>query len=325
MDAPRIPKSSRLTFWYLLATVTMVTAPVGIALCTVRAAFRPLAEVLKANPSPYGYTVSLLIFLVPIVLIAFWFLPNDRIQISKQAFWRTIALLFPLGAGLDFCFAQFFFQFPNRNATLGVSAPALGAPVPVEEYLFYLTGFLAVLLFYIWLDGYWLHAYSIPEHDLRRISFHRLLGFHPDSLLLALLVIGAAVVYKDFAPTRTPGFPGYCLFLILGSLLPSMVLFPIAQSVINWRAFSLTLFIIVLSSVQWEATLAIPFGWWSYRDTAMTGIYIRAWHCLPIEAVFVWVAVTYMTVILYEVVRCWQASGKSARKAFLGPGEPHPD
>jgi len=299
--------------------LAMIAAPVAVTLGTVKlSAYRPLQELLPWNPSPHGYTVSLLIFVVPVCLIAFWFLPNDRIRISKRAFWWTIGILFPLGAGLDFFFAQGFFQFPNRNAVLGIPAPAAGGSVPIEEYLFYLTGFLAVLLLYLWLDGYWLHAYGVPEDDMRRSSFRCLIGFHPDSLVLAVLLVGGAIAYKNVAPTRTPGFPGYFIFLVLGALLPSAALFPIAKTVINWRALSLTLFIIVLASLQWEATLALPYGWWGYQDSEMVGIYIRAWDNLPIEAVLVWIAVTFATVIVYEVVRCWQASGKSARHAFFG-------
>jgi len=32
----------------------------------------------------------------------------------------------------------------------------------------------------------------------------------------------------------------------------------------------------------------------------------------------VWIAVTYATVIVYEIVRRWQASGKRVRDALLG-------
>src|SRR6202000_2449729 len=98
----------------------------------------------------YGYTVSLLIFIVPIVLIAFWFLPAAEIRIARRSFWWTIGILFPFGAGLDFFCAQSFFTCPNKFATLGILAPALGKPVPIEEYVFYFTGFTAVLLIYIW-------------------------------------------------------------------------------------------------------------------------------------------------------------------------------
>jgi len=34
--------------------------------------------------------------------------------------------------------------------------------------------------------------------------------------------------------------------------------------------------------------------------------------------VFVWIAVTWATVIVYEIVKRWKASGKPARHAFLG-------
>jgi hypothetical protein len=65
----------------------------------------------------------------------------------------------PFGCATDFFFASRFFVFENPGATLGISAPALNKPVPVEEYIFYLTGFIAVLLIYLWLDEYWLAKY----------------------------------------------------------------------------------------------------------------------------------------------------------------------
>jgi len=105
---------------------------------------------------------------------------------------------------------------------------------------------------------------------------------------------------------------------VIGALGPSMVLFPTALPVINWRAFSMTLFIILLISLLWEATLALPYGWWGYQSGEMVGIHVTAWSGLPIEAVVVWFAVTYATAIVYEVVRCWQSSGKGAIQAFFG-------
>jgi hypothetical protein len=319
MQSSQSPHSSRFAFWSVLAMLALISVPVAITLATVKtSAYLPLAQLLPQNPSPHGYTVSLFIFIVPVVLIGFWFLPNDRIHISKRSFRITIIGLFVAGAGLDFFFAHRFFYFPNPDAVSGIPAPALGAPVPIEEYFFYLFGFLTILLLYLWLDGYWLHAYSVPENDTRRISVHRLLRFHPDSLILAVVLIAAAVAYKRFSPAATPGFPGYFTFLVICSLSPSIALFPSVNTLINWRALSLTLFLIVLASVLWEATLALPYGWWGYQPSAIVGIYIRAWHDLPIEAVFVWIGITYATVIIYEAVRAWQSSGKSARHAFLG-------
>lgn len=319
MPTPKAAKSSSFGSWIVLAMLAMISAPVALTLHTVRRpAFLSLNDVVSGNPSPYGYPVSLLIFIVPIVIIAVWFLPQAQIRISKRAFWWTIGILFPLGAALDFFLAQFFFQFPNPKATLGIWAPALGHPVPIEEYFFYLTGFLTVLLLYVWLDGYWLHAYSVPENDTQRTSFHRLLAFHPKSLIFAVVLIAGAMVFRKLAQSGTPGFPGYFTFLVLMILLPSVALYRVVKWVINWRALSLTLFIILVTSLLWEATLAIPYGWWAYQPTAMTGVYIRAWDNLPIEAVFVWIAVSFSTVLVYETIRCWHASGKRARHAFFG-------
>ena len=74
----------------------------------------------------------------------------------------------------------------------------------------------------------------------------------------------------------------------------------------------------VLISLIWEATLAIPYGWWGYQQRQMLGVSVGAWGGLPIEAVCVWIAVSYTTVIVYEVLKLWKASGRPARDAFFG-------
>lgn len=307
--------SPRTSFRLVMAMLGMIALPAALTLHTVRA---PAAGSASApNLSPYGYTVSLLLFIVPILVIGLWFVPREGVKISKRAFVRTIAVLFPMGAALDFFFARSFFKFLNPGATLGITAPALGGGVPIEEYVFYFTGFQAVLLMYIWLDEYWLAAYSIPADARERAQFDRLLRFHPQSLVWAVALIGAAIFYRGTF-VKEPGFPGYFIFLVIGALGPSAALLPSAMPVINWRALSLTLFIILLTSLLWEVTLAVPYGWWDFQDAAMVGVRITAWSRLPIEEVCVWIAVTYATVIVYEIVRRWQASGKRVRHALLG-------
>jgi hypothetical protein len=39
---------------------------------------------------------------------------------------------------------------------------------------------------------------------------------------------------------------------------------------------------------------------------------------LPIEEVFVWIAVTYATAIVFEVVKIWLASERPLRDALMG-------
>ena len=109
---------------------------------------------------------------------------------------------------------------------------------------------------------------------------------------------------------------------ICASLIPSAGFFHTAQRFINWRAFSFTFFLILLISLLWEVTLALPYGWWGYQSKQMLGVFIGAWSKLPIEAVCVWISVTYATAIVFEIVKLWQASGKPLRHAFLGIKKP---
>jgi hypothetical protein len=308
--------SPRLSGWIVGAMLAMIVVPAAITLHTVSSP--GTLQVSSSNATPHGYTWSLLLFVVPIVVIAFWFLPAEGVEIPRRAFWWTIAILVPIGFGLDFFFAHKFFVFRSSGATLGIGAPALGAPVPVEEYIFYFTGFLCVLLIYVWLDEFWLAAYNVPDYPGESKKISRLFQFHPTSAMVGMALILAAVVYKKMISPHADGFPGYFTVLVLGGFIPAMSFFPTARPFINWRAFSLTLFIIVLVSLIWEATLAVPYQWWGFRPAQMVGLFIGAWANLPIEEAGVWIAVTYATVIVFEIFKLWQASGKTARHAFLG-------
>ena len=329
--------SARSSFLTVIVVLAMIVLPAALTLHQVRVS--AVVNVSSLNPTPYGYTISLLLFIVPILGLMFWLVPTNGVVISKKAFVRTIGLLFPLGAILDFFFAHLFLRFPNPRATIGIPAPALGhceechifvgtsqhivvGSVPIEEYVFYFTGFVFILLFYIWLDEYWLAAYSVPGNATERAEFRRLLQFHPESLVLAMTLILAGIVFRHFYdifhPREPAGFPGYFVFLVATALGPAAGIFPSARSMINWRALSLVLFVTLLISILWEATLGVPYGWWDYQHSQMLGIFVTAWNFLPVEAVLVWAAVSFQTVIVYEVVRRWQASGRGIRSAFLG-------
>lgn len=319
MQTPRTHGSPRpaVAAGIVIGMLAMMAFPAALALHSVS---HPGTLHVDPNPSPYGYTWSLSLFIVPILVIAWWFLPSEGLDIPQRAFWRTIWILVPLGWLLDVIFAQWFFTYPNEQATLRIHAPAFGHWVPVEEYIFYFTGFVAVLLLYVWLSEYWLAAYSVPDYPGEARRMRRLLQFHPTSLVIAVVLIGAAWIYKkNFAPLPDrAGFPGYFTFLVAGALVPAMSFYPIARRFINWRAFSLTLFFMLLVSELWEATLALPYGWWGFQHRQMIGLFVGAWSDLPIEEVCVWIAVSYATVIVFEVVKVWQASGRKAKEVFLG-------
>jgi hypothetical protein len=320
MSGPRshgLP-SPAVCAWIVTAMLAMIVIPAVVTLRTVHHP-APLLPV-DQNSTPHGYTFSLLLFIIPAAIIAGWLLPSEGLHIPKRAFCWTLAILVPLGFLLDFFFAQWFFDYPNVGATLGWRAPALGRPVPVEEYVFYFTGFLAVLLLYIWLGEFWLAAYNVVDYRGEARQLSRLLQFHPTSLILAVILIGAAWYFKKHLalPEDQAGFPGYFAFLVAGAFFPSMSFFPVARRFINWRALSLTLFFMLLVSLLWEVTLAVPYNWWNFQHRQMMGIFVGAWSDLPIEEVCLWIAVTYATAIVFEVVKVWLASERSVGGALLG-------
>jgi hypothetical protein len=84
--------------------------------------------------------------------------------------------------------------------------------------------------------------------------------------------------------------------------IPSILFFPVAKPYINWRAFSLAFLFIVLVSLFWEATIAVPYSWWGFQNREMLGLTINGFCGLPVEEPLLWMGVTWATIILYETV-----------------------
>jgi hypothetical protein len=296
--------------------IAMVMVPTTLTLLRVRAP-RPGVDP-STNPTPLGYTWSLLLYVVPVLVLAFWFFRNPSPTFQKKAFWITIAILVPLGFVLDLVFGRMFFTFPNPGATLGIEVPARGGGIPLEEFVFYTTGFLFVLLLYVWCDEHWVGAYNVPDYPGESAKVGRLLRFDVRALAVGSALVVAAVAYKKVLAEDPEGFPLYFVYLVAAAAIPSVGFYRSVERFVNWRAFSVTFFFMLLVSLTWEATLGVPYGWWGYNERMMMGLFIDAWTDLPFEAVFVWLAVTYTAVIVYEVVKVYRASGKTARDAFLG-------
>lgn len=127
---------------------------------------------------------------------------------------------------------------------------------------------------------------------MKRGPLPKVLQFHPNSLIVGAALIAAAFRCKRWFSDVREGLPGYFIVPVAGGLIPSMSFYPVTRRFINWRALSLTMYFILLVSMLWEATLALPYGWWNYQHHAMIGVFIGAWSNLPIEAVLVWLAVT---------------------------------
>jgi hypothetical protein len=307
------------SFYVVFAIVAALVIPAVLALSTV---IHPIAwKATSDNPTPLGYTWSLLLFLMPIAALTWWFVCRPDLQFPRAAFWRTIAVLAPLGFALDLLFGNTFFTFPNEHAIIGFKVPSLGGAIPIEEFVFYLTGFMVVLLSYIWGDEYWMAAYNVPDYKTAAESIPRIVRFHFASVVLGAILIAGAILYRRVFAATPEGFPWYWVYLVCISLVPSTGFFHTAQHFINWRAFSFTFFVVLLISLLWEVTLALPYGWWEYRPGAMMGMHIAAWQDLPIEAPCVWMAVSFTTIIIYETIKIWKALGTRALEAFFGIGK----
>ena len=315
---PRQGQSGQ-SFLVLFLLAAMLIVPTALTLSSVE--HPGVLSVASDNPTPYGYTWSLLLFIVPVAVLGGWFARRPDLPFPRQAFWRTLAVLVPLGFVLDLVFGNAFFVFSNHHATLGITVPAVGGALPVEEFVFYLTGFMAALLSYVWADEYWMSAYNVPDYRAQARDIARIVRPHYPSVLVGIALIAAAAAYKRWFSDSPAGFPWYFSYLTLGALVPSAALFHTARSFINWRAFSFTFFLMLLISLLWEVTLALPYGWWGFRPEAMIGVHIDAWYGLPIEEPLPWMAVSYATVIVYEVIKIWLALGAGAWAVLFGAGE----
>jgi len=316
---PKHPSPEFMGLRSVAVLILTLAVPAGLTLHSVRVA-RPLMA-HEGNPSPYGYTVSLGLFALPVAVLACWFLNHPDKRFQKQAFLRTLAFLIPAGIGLDLLWGNTFFQFPNRKAVLGVPIPAWGGPVPVEEFGFYALGFLAVLMTYIWCDEYWLGMYNVSRdgYERRAARIPRVVQFYRPAPLIGLVLGGVACWYKWQFSAFPAGWPGYALFLIGVALVPTMFLYTAAEPFINWRALSFTYVLLVLISLLWEATVAVPYQWWIYREEAMVGVFIGAWSRLPIEEPCLWSVVTFATIIWYEAMKVFLAmDDRSTRRALFG-------
>lgn len=270
----------------------------------------PVVVAPVANPSPWGYTCSLTLFLVPCLVLLGWFLRRRQTEIQRRAFWWTAGLMATLGTLLDVLFGRLFFTFPNQGAVLGLrfygylAEDGWQRTIPVEEVGFYYLGCVCILLVYIWGDEHWFGAYNAddrPRRDYRR--YRDLLSFHPWSAGYGLLFFGVGWWYKKYGDhPYQEGFPGYWLFMVTVALTPSILFYPVARAFVNWRAYSLALVATLFVSLFWEAAVAFPYQWWGYNPRQMMGLFITGFSGLPLEAALLWMLASWAIVIAYETL-----------------------
>lgn len=321
-------RSVEREFAVVAAMLVVLAGSAALALGTVGSP----SVLLQHGPSSnrWAYTISLVLFLLPSLTIAAWFILDKTYAIERRAFVPAFVAGFLFGCMLDVLFGNTFFVFQNVKATLGILLPGFvpgqgfQATIPVEEFAFYALGFATILLLYVWGDLYWFGAYC--AHDRRRSGTEtpRLIQVHWPSALTAGLVLLIGYAFRYLGPSRVhEGFPGYFTFLVLVGALPALLVFPSVKPLINWRALSFTILVVLFISLLWEATLGVPNSWWGYRDAAMLGLFIEAWAHLPVEAVLVWIAASFGSVIAYEAFRLRLHIQRPLRETLFGkpPGK----
>jgi hypothetical protein len=198
------------------------------------------------------------------------------------------------------------------GATLNVRLPGFDwethsfvSEIPIEEFIFYASGFAFVIVLYLWLDEHFFRRYNIDDYGEHEACRAGIIRFHWLSVLIAGSLIVAAVLFKKLfvADAHNDGFPGWLTFEILAAFLPAAAFYNTARHFINWRAFSLVCVTTLLISVIWEVTLGVPYRWWAFNDDMMLGIFIGAWSALPIEEPLLWVMVSFTSIIMFETVK----------------------
>src|SRR5262245_55505779 len=151
----------------IVGMVLVLFVPLALTLLSVKEPRAPMIIPASPaeNPSPYGYTWSLLLFAIPDLVLGWWVLAMHPRPREKIAFWITIGTLVPLWCLLDIFFGLTFFTFPNLGASVGTFwgytfSEGWKKAIPIEEIGFYALGFVAMLLVYIWGDEYWFASYK---------------------------------------------------------------------------------------------------------------------------------------------------------------------
>lgn len=313
------------------------------AILTLRTVRVTVAPGEASYSTPLGYTWSLTLFAAPLAVILISLLRNPKAKVPRKSFFLTLAVTLPLAFLLDLAFATTFFTFPNEEATLGIrfwglefGPLAVRRNLPIEEFLFYILGMTVSLASYLWLSEVWFRRYNKgnvteaveeekeyrDEELLRNVHLFKL-SSRP--LLMALGLAAGALVYKKFGSHgHQAGFPFYFYYLLSVAFVPASMFFRAVSRFINWRAMTFSMLAMLLVSLFWEACLAIPFGWWGYQPEYMMGLFILQWigtrfgnPGLPVEAVLVWIHVTFSMVIIYEVIRIFLLRRDASKRGLL--------
>jgi hypothetical protein len=267
------------------------------------------------------YFTSLVLWGIPILYLwpVFSTITADGTGRRRKALRWTAGTIVVLGIVLDFVLGFLTLRFPGCNEPADVAPyvlclPAVGGRIPVEELLFYAMGPVAIVLVYACADERWLSCYN-PKEDLLDL---KLIQVSP-----RLLIVAAGAALTALVLWRVNGnFPTYFAFLAAGAVLPAMFLYRAIGKLTNWPAFAATTLYVIVTSLVWEVTLAIPRQWWGYEPSGMIGLTIAAWSrgdaIFPVEAAVVWLFAPFSSILTYEFAKALTHHPRATKVALFG-------
>lgn len=111
MTDPKQRKAALLA----LAMMLLIAVPATITLWQVKAA--GTLEIPSSNPTPFGYTWSLLLFVVPGTVLGLWFVRRRDLVDQRRAALRVAPFLIAQGFALDLFFG------PRWSGSLSPTPP----------------------------------------------------------------------------------------------------------------------------------------------------------------------------------------------------------
>ena len=258
------------------------------------------------------YFTSLTFWAIPLVYLwpVFRRLTSGGHERRRRALLWSAGAIAALGVVLDLLFGHFTFRFSGCDAPDSpyvACVRGVGGLVPVEELLFYVMGPIVMVLVYACCDERWLARYHSGDD---RID-HALIRVSPRLVLAAAGTAAVALIAWRLNGT----FPMYFVFLSAVAILPALFLYRAVGHLTNWPAVAVPTLYVLVTSIIWEVTLAIPRDWWAYEPTGMLGLIIAAWSpgtaIFPVEAAIVWLCAPLSCVLIYEFAH-----------AFLGHAAP---
>jgi hypothetical protein len=296
------------TFWLNLGWLVVLVLTVAVSLTLD--AFARLT-----------YFTSLVLWGIPILYLwpVFSMITADGSGRRRRALRWTAGTIVGLGIVLDFLLGFLTLRFPGCSEPAGASPyiwclPAVHGRIPVEELLFYAMGPVAIVLVYACADELWLSRYN-PKDDLLNLKL-----IQPSPRLM--IVAGGAVLTALVLWRVNGSFPTYFVFLAAGALLPAVFLYRAIGTLTNWPAFAATTLYVIVTSLIWEVTLAIPREWWGYEPSGMIGVTIAAWSSgdaiFPLEAAVVWLFAPFSSILTYEFAKALTHHPRTTKAALFG-------